>query len=82
METEIAIGVGLFVAVLFFRMFFQNLGDFLENVVHFFMGAWLWSDPLSRTAQDELFTGAKFLVYLLIVVGSGCLVYFVFGKML
>jgi hypothetical protein len=76
MATGLSIGVGVFVAILFFRMFFRSLEDFGENFVHFLIGAWLWSDPLSTTRQDPLFSGLKMLVYLLMVVGSGCLVYY------
>lgn len=80
MATGVAVGVGLFIATLFFPMFFRNLEDFGERLVHFFIGAWLWSDPLSRTRGDDLFIGAKVLVYLLIAVGSGCLVYYFLEK--
>ncbi len=81
MATGLAVGIGLFVAIVFFQMFFRNLEDFMESLVNFFIGAWLWSDPLSRTRSDDLFTGVKVLVYLLIAVGSGCLVYYVLEKM-
>jgi hypothetical protein len=79
MTLSLAIGTGVFVAVVFFRMFFRNLEDFGENLVHFLIGAWLWSDPLSTTRQDNLFSGLKTLVYLLIAVGSGCFVYYFLG---
>jgi hypothetical protein len=79
METGLTIGVSLVVAIFFFRIFFRSLEDFLENLVHFFIGAWLWSDPFSITWQDELFRGLKTLLYLLIMVGSGCLVYYFLG---
>jgi hypothetical protein len=79
MAMGLAIGTGLVVALFFFRMFFRSLEDFGENLVHFLIGAWLWSDPLSTTREDPLFRGLKMLVYLLVVVGSGCLVYYFLG---
>jgi hypothetical protein len=79
METGLAVGTSLVVALFFFRSFFQSLEDFGENLVHFLIGAWLWSDPFSITWQDELFRGLKTLLYLLVAVGSGCLVYYFLG---
>ncbi|MGL4609827.1 MAG: hypothetical protein ACRCYY_09105 [Trueperaceae bacterium] len=76
MAIGLAVSVGFVVAVLFFRTFFYNLEDFAESIVHFFIGAWLWSDPMGINRADNIFIGVKVFVYLLMAVGSGGFAYY------
>ena len=71
--TCASIGVGIIVALLFFRVFFDDLGDFLEclrlsmqpDIISAFRGEW----------TDAHWSGAKLSLWTSISVVSGYLAY-------
>ena len=69
MITLVAVGVGVATALILFRVFFDNLGDFFECVRF-----WIMPDITSAFRgewHDDQWSELKLFLYLALCVGSG-----------
>ncbi len=72
-QTIAAVGVGILVAFLYFKAFFQDASGFDEDVKEAVKPDWWWI--FGRRSVESEWSHLKITVWLLISVGTGVIAY-------
>ena len=85
MHIALSIVVAGLIAVVLYRVLFEDFDDFLRGVVKvlstpFRLRLWHIAEPKSEDYVDEIWSAFRFFFLLIVSVGGGLLTYFALGR--